>query len=47
MMFEKFRDLMVEKMETTAGEELAKKFNIRRLEKSNQNLVQKIEGNIK
>ncbi|XP_045498644.1 dynein regulatory complex protein 10-like isoform X1 [Colias croceus] len=40
--FEKFRDLMVQQMETTAAEELAAKLNTRKLEGSNQKLIEKI-----
>ncbi|XP_064072773.1 dynein regulatory complex protein 10-like isoform X1 [Vanessa tameamea] len=40
---EHFRELMVRQMETTAAEELAAKFNTRKLEASNDNLLAKIK----
>lgn len=41
---EKFRELMVRQMETSAAEELAAKINTRKLEASNQKLLSKIKG---
>ncbi|CAK1580502.1 unnamed protein product [Parnassius mnemosyne] len=41
--FESFRDLMIKQMETTAAEELAIKIKTRKLEASNEKLIQKIE----
>ncbi|XP_047533482.1 dynein regulatory complex protein 10-like [Vanessa atalanta] len=40
---EHFRELMIRQMETTAAEELAAKFNTRKLEASNDNLLAKIK----
>ncbi|CAH2048761.1 unnamed protein product, partial [Iphiclides podalirius] len=40
--FENFRDLMVKQMETTAAEELAMKLKTRKLEASNEKLIEKI-----
>ncbi|CAH2095989.1 unnamed protein product [Euphydryas editha] len=40
---EKFRELMVRQMETTAAEELSAKINTRKLEASNQKLLEKIK----
>lgn len=44
MTLEKFRELMMRQMETTAAEELAAKINTRKLEASNQKLLSKIKG---
>ncbi|CAG5045262.1 unnamed protein product [Parnassius apollo] len=41
--FENFRDLMIKQMETTAAEELAIKIKTKKLEASNNKLIQKIE----
>ncbi|KAJ8731206.1 hypothetical protein PYW07_004370 [Mythimna separata] len=40
---ERFRELMVKQMETTAAEELSAKINTRKLEASNQHLLARIE----
>ncbi|CAK1551255.1 unnamed protein product [Leptosia nina] len=41
--FEQFRDLMVKQMDTTAADELAAKLNTRKLEGSNERLIEKIQ----
>lgn len=41
---EQFRELMIRQMDTTAAEELAAKLNTRKLENSNEKLLQKIKG---